>query len=479
MRFVAAALAALFLGASVLFAEQADESGKHASAALPEALLARAAALRDRALEENQAFDIVRSLTVEVGPRLAGSEGDRAAVAWALTKLRELGFEHIATQPVTVPRWERGDIRVAITEPYPQQLVAAALGGSIGTPASGITAPVIGFENLDELEKTPATKIAGHIVYVGDRMARTQDGSAYGTAVKKRSDGPALAARKGARALLIRSAGTSKARFAHTGGISYEADDPKVPAAALANADADMLEEQLNSGHPVSIHLMLSARELPAERSANVIAELPGSEAGDEIVLLAAHLDSWDLGTGAIDDGAGVAVVIEAARLISELPEAPRRTIRVLLAANEEFGLSGAKAYAAANREQLGNHVIGFEADFGAGRVYQLASRVKASDLELVKAMHAVLAPLGISMGDNQAGGGADLSPMRKLGMAVLAPRQDGSEYFDYHHTADDTLDKIDHQNLNQNVAVYAALALLAADMPARFATREPEADTK
>ncbi len=398
-------------------------------------------------------------------------------MAWALTYLKGMGFDKVYAQPVEVPRWERGEITVSITEPYPQKLAAVALGGSVGTSEEGITAPLLAVEDLETLARMLPAEVAGHVVYIGDRMARSRDGSGYGTAVKKRRDGAAVAARLGARALLIRSVGTSTSRLGHTGATRYQADVQRIPAVALSNPDADMLEAELASGLPVSVHLRLTARELPPTRSANVIAELTGDGSSDEIVLLAAHLDAWDLGTGAIDDGAGVAIVLEAARLISKLPERPKRTIRVLLAANEEFGLSGALAYAESEGKSVARHVVGMEADLGAGRVYQLESRVRDADQSLVSAMHQVLAPLGVTLGGNQAGGGADLSPMRKLGLPVLAPRQDASTYFDYHHTADDTLDKINRDDLNQNVAVYATLALLAAELPGRFETREAETD--
>lgn len=475
MRLSIAAMAVLVMVSTALFAEQAEQSSADSQAMLPEALLARAAALRDRALDSNLAYDIVRSLTIEVGPRPAGSEGDRAAVAWALTKFRELGFDIVETQPVEVPHWERGSVDLRVTEPFPQRLIATALGGSVGTSDDGLIAPVIGFDSLDDLKKAPASRIAGHVVYIGDRMVRSQEGSGYGTAVKKRGEGAHVAAQKGARALLIRSAGTSEHRLAHTGSARHKDKNPTIPAVALSNPDADMLEAQLESGQPVSVRLVMSTRLLPNQISANVLADVPGNGESDEIVLLAAHLDSWDLGTGAIDDGAGVAIVMAVARLIADLPEPPRRRVRVLLAANEEFGLSGAKTYASAEQTNLAQHVIGLEADLGAGRIYQIESRVEERDKKLVAAMHSVVAPLGIVLGGNEAGGGADLSPLRKLGMPVLAPRQDASKYFDFHHTADDTLDKIDRDELNQNVAVYAALTLMAADMPARFSTRQPE----
>lgn len=436
---------------------------------LPEELRAQAEALRDRALEGTGAFDLVAELSTEVGHRLAGSRGDRAAVAWALVKLKSLGFENVRAEPVTVPHWVRGDIELRIVAPHPQELVALALGGSVGTPDDGVEAPVLLARDMSELEGMNREDVEGKIAFIADRMERARDGSGYGPAVGKRVNGPSVASGLGARAVVIRSAGTSEARIAHTGMTRFRDDVRPIPAVAVSNADADMLERQIAGGREVILHLRLTSRRLPDTQSANVIGEIPGTDPEAGIVLLGAHLDSWDVGTGAVDDGAGVAIVTEAARLIGRMDDTPRRTVRVVLFANEEFGLSGAKAYAAAHAERLDRHVLAMEADFGAGRVWRLASNVAQAALPIVHAMQELLEPLGVEPGNNEAGGGADIGPLREGGVPVLAPYQDGTQYFDVHHTASDTLDKVDRKALDQNVAVYATLTWIAANLDGDF----------
>ncbi|MGD8378328.1 MAG: M28 family peptidase [Gammaproteobacteria bacterium] len=461
------AAAALLFSLSAHAAQPVDPNGTNNP--VPAEVMATAAALRDQALHGTEAYATVRSLTTEVGPRMAGSSGDRAAVAWALTRLPDLGFKNVHAEPVTVPEWVRGDIAVSVTEPYPQTLAAVALGGSVGTPDEGIDAPVLSVDSLDALHKLKASEVAGKIVFFDKRMPRTRDGSGYGETVPVRVDGPAEAAKLGAAAVVIRSVGTDTNRLAHTGITKYQSGVPRIPAAALSNPDADLLEGELATGRPVSLHMKLTSRYLAPARSANVVGEIPGRGASSEIVLLGAHLDSWDLGTGAIDDGAGVAIVTEAARLIGNLRTPPRRTIRVVLYANEEFGVSGGKAYALAHKAEAAKHVLGMEADFGSGRVWQLAGNLPADKLELEHAMLKVLEPLGITLGENDSEGGADVGQMLKLGMPVLTPRQDGTSYFDYHHTANDTLDKVSRGGLDQNVGVYAALTWIAANIPDDF----------
>ena len=227
---------------------------------------------------------------------------------------------------------------------------------------------------------------------------------------------------------------------------------PTIPGVALANADADILTHQVLTGEPVTLQLLSTARHHAREMSANVIGEIPGKgELADQIVLLAAHLDSWDLGTGAIDDGSGVAIVTAAAKMILDAGESPRRTIRVLLTANEEFGLDGADQYKENHRTTVADHVVGLEADSGAGRVWRVRSRVADEALDIVDALHTLLEPLDIERGNNESTGGADLSPLRKAGMPVLSLSHDSSKYFHFHHTADDTLDKVDRDDLNQS----------------------------
>ena len=445
------------------------------SSPIPETALATAASLRDSALQGTGAFDIVRSLTTEVGPRPAGSDGDRRAVEWGLRRMKGLGLQNVRAEKVTVPHWDIGTAKGWITGPWPQPVTLVALGGSVGTPEAGIEAPVVEVPSVEDLEKTDAEKIRGRIVFINKRMERRKDGSSYGEAVGGRSRGASAGAKLGAVAVLIRSVGTDNNRTPHTGSLRYEEDVPRIPAAALSNPDADLLAQQIASGRPVTFRLHLGSRHLPDGESANVIGEIPGREKPEEIVLLGCHLDSWHLGTGAIDDGAGCAIVMEAARRIGALGQRPRRTIRVVLFANEEFGLSGALAYAEAHAAELPRHVLAGESDFGSGKVWRISSRVAPEALPAIDQIAKVLAPLGIERGDNEAGGGADLSPMEPARVPVLSLNQDGTSYFDWHHTANDTLDKIDPKDLDQNVAAWAAAAWAAAEMPGDFG-RAPEA---
>lgn len=436
---------------------------------LPPEIAATASTLRDGAMQGTRAFEIVRSLTLETGPRLAGSAGDRAAVEWGVRTLKELGFQNVRADKVTVPHWERGTESGEIVSPWPQPVTLAALGGSMGTPEGGIEAEVVQVADMAALEAIDPAQVKGRIVFVNKRMRRAKDGSGYGEAVVSRGRGAIVAGQKGAVAVLIRSVGTDNNRTPHTGAMRYEDKGSRIPAAALSNPDADVLEGQMASGKPVRFRLKLGARYLPDAESANVIGEIPGREKPEEIVLLGCHLDSWDLGTGAIDDGAGCAIMIEAARRIGELKQRPRRTVRVVLFANEEFGLSGARGYAEKYAADLPKHILAGESDFGSGRVWQADSRVSAESLPLFDEIVKLLAPIGVERGDNESGGGADLSPMAPARVPVAGLNQDGTYYFDWHHTANDTLDKIDSKDLDQNVAAWATVAYAAAEVDASF----------
>jgi carboxypeptidase Q len=444
-----------------------------------EADLAAAGALRDRAASGTMAFEHVSSLVTEVGPRSAGSAGDAAAVRWAMNKLASLGFSNVRSQDVLVPHWVRGTAQVEIVAPFPQTLVAASIGGSVGTAEEGIEANVLGVTSLDALAALPAGSVKGKIVFIDERMMRTRDGSGYRTAVRNRTQGASVASDLGAAALVIRSVGTSDNRIAHTGSIAYRTDAPRIPAFALSNPDADVLARQLKAGKPVRMHLHSTARELPPAWSANVIGEIPGrGPRANEIVLLAAHLDSWDLGQGAVDDGAGVAIVTEAARLIGKLDRPPARTVRVVLFANEEFGLSGAKEYARLAGDEIGRHVLAVEADLGAGPVWRLQSAVAVDALPAIGEMHRMLAPLQIESGDNTAQGGSDLRPLREAGVPVLDLTLDATHYFDVHHTVNDTLAQVDPKVLDQSVAAFAVAAYLAANKEGDFGRQPATAQT-
>lgn len=428
-----------------------------------------ASQLRDEALKSSKGYEIVESLTTEVGPRMAGTPGDAAAVKWAEAKLKELGFDKVWKEPVTFPTWKRGVETAEVTAPYPQPLVITALGFSIATPTDGLTAEIKAYDTLQDLKDAPEGDAEGKIVFIKYRMKRARDGSGYGPAVSARGSGASEAARKGAVGILIRSVGTHSHRMPHTGMMTYAKDVKKIPAAALSAPDADLLENMLRRGKPVSVKMNIGAKEGGEYTSYNVIGELTGSEKPEEHVIIGGHLDSWDLGTGAVDDGAGVAITAAAAELIARLPQRPKRSIRVILWANEEQGLIGARAYAQAHKDELSRIISGAESDFGAGRIWRVDSRVKSEALPVAKQIVEVMKPLGIEYGHNRAGGGPDLIPLRYMGISVFSLRQDGTDYFDYHHTPDDTLDKIEKEALDQNTAAYVVFAYLVAQMEGDF----------
>jgi carboxypeptidase Q len=453
---------AVFLLTSVL----GDASGADRPATFSRGDLDRASMLRQRALADPTAFELVQSLTTEVGPRLAGSAGDKAGVEWAVREMRRLGFQNVRTSDAFVPNWVRGEAEFAVVAPWPQSMPTLALGGSIGTTADGLEADAIMVKDLAALAALPADAVRGRIVFFNQRTERTRDGSGYSRAVAVRGTGPSAAAARGAVGVVIRSIGTANHRFPHTGATRYALDAARIPALAISNPDADALERQFASGKPVRLRMKSSARDLPQARSANVIGEIPGTDRAGEIVILGAHLDSWDPGVGALDNASGVGILMGVLKLISELDVAPRRTIRLVLFANEEYAQSGANAYLAAHEAEIPRHVLGFEADFGAGPVWRLSSRVNPQQLPAVEQIHRALAPFKLVRGDNEARGGADLDALSKLGMPIIEPGLDGTYYFDVHHTADDTLARVDPAALRQSVAAFAVSVWLGAQYP-------------
>ena len=446
-----------------------------ASASIAEPLsresLAHAEMLRAQAMMGSNAMAIVTSLTTEVGPRLAGSQAEARARVWAIKTLTEKGFANVRNEPFEMNAWERHEEGAEILTPYPQPLAVTALGGSVSTKEDGLSAEVELFETLEDLKRAPAGSLSDRIAYVGHAMQRTQDGSSYGYFNEARTAGPSIAAGKGAVGYLIRSVGTDSHRFPHTGSLRYQQGVPRIPALALSNPDADQLERIAGDGKTLSVRIKVDSSEVPAAQSGNVIAEVVGREVPEEIVVIGAHLDSWDLGTGAIDDGAGVGITMAALELIKDAGLAPRRTIRLVLWGAEEVGLLGANAYRDRYEATLGQHVIGSESDFGGGRVWKVTadSRTNAGDA-LFAEIARLLAPIGIAPGsDNQPGGGPDLYPLIAAGVPTLRLHQDGRDYFDLHHTADDTVDKLDAASLDQNVAAFAVFAWLAADSEVSF----------
>ena len=422
--------------------------------------------LISRSLDSSVGYDIINSLTTEVGPRLAGSEAEARARDWAVAKFKTLGFKNVRIEPFSVDYWERHVESAEIVSPFPQKLHITTLGGSVATKPGGVTGQIVRFASLKALIDAPMAGLAGKIVFVDEYMTRTQDGSGYGVAVRKRSGAANEAGKRGAIAALIRSVGTDQHRFPHTGQMNYAKQIPKVPIAALSAPDADQLQRALLLGE-VEVKLSLEVESLGQRQSGNVIGEIPGET--DEIVIIGGHLDSWDLGTGAVDDGAGIGITLGAAKMILDLKRKPQRTIRVVMFGSEEVGLVGAKAYAEAYKTELDKHVIGAESDFGGGKIWRFDTRFGKDKLHFAAAIQAVLGPLGIALGDNSASGGPDMGPMRALGMPVATLKQNGWDYFDLHHTANDTFDKIKPEDIAQNVAAYAAFAWMAANLDGHF----------
>lgn len=438
-----------------------------ARAGFPAADLAHAELLRSRGLADAQAYALIESLVSEVGARPAGSAADTRAVDWAVANLKRLGLAQVRAEPVNMQVWQRGAAQARLVAPYPHTLVAAALGNSIGTPPGGLEAEVAYYESLEALKADTGDRARGRIVFIDQKTERTRDGRGYGLAVAARATGAVEAARRGAVAVAIRSIGTDRDRFAHTGAMRYDLQVPKVPAFAVSVPDADLIARLQARGQPLKLQFALDARVVSAT-SANVVAEVPGTDLADEIVLLGAHLDSWDLGHGALDDGAGVGIVCAAVKLLQDAGRRPRRTVRLVLFANEENGFDGANAYA--ERYEGVRHQLVGESDFGAGRPWRLRTRVRDEALPVVAEMARVLAPLSIDHAGNEASPSPDANVlMRRRGWPAVELTQDGTGYFDVHHTENDTLDKVDAKALPQNVAAWAVTAWLAAQSPVPF----------
>jgi hypothetical protein len=426
----------------------------------------RVAALRDRALADDTAWTIVEGLTTEIGPRMDGSEAEARARTWAVTKLTALGFHDVRVEPFTLPAWRRGAESAEVVSPYMQPLRIVGLGNSGATPKGGLTAPIVFFASYNDLARVPDGSLKGRIAFVSNAMQPTQDGSSYGQEGAARFVGPSLAARKGAAAILIRSIGTDHSRAPHAGVTDFEPGVTPIPAGALSVADAENLERMVKRGAPVTVHLALDDHPIGNRPSGNVVAEVPGTDPGAGIILIGGHLDSWDPGTGAIDDGAGVAITAAAAKLLAD--SGPhRRTVRIVWFGDEETGGFGGLAYARAHAGE--RHAAAAESDFGADRVWRVQSGLPAP---LTDRLATALAPLGIVRGEGKPHGGTDVEPAIAAGAPGIDLNQSGLRYFDWHHTAEDVLDRIDPDQLRQNVAAWATMLAVVADAPEPLGTR-------
>lgn len=435
------------------------------------------AKLIDAALQSDVGYEVVKSLTTDIGPRPGGSDAEARAREWGVDTLNRLGFQNVRVEKFDVDGWQRGVETASIVYPYPQPLYITALGGSVATPSGGVTAEVAYFKTFDDLVAAPEDGLDGKIVYISGRMEKAPDGAGYGPANMKRRSGATEAAKRGALAVLIRSVGTDSHRFPHTGQMRYDESVKKIPIAAMSGPDADQMDRMLDRGDILTVTMDVGPRALGRLPSGNVIGDIVGSENPEEIVLIGAHLDSWDLGTGAIDDGAGVGITVGAAKVFMDTMGMPKRTIRVVMFGAEETGLWGGKAYAQTHKDALDNHIVATESDFGAERVYEIRADENAGSKAFAKDLAAQLSDLNVGLGTKTGGGGPDIMAMNAMGVASVRLQQDGTDYFDLHHTPDDTFDKIDPEALAQNVAAYAVFLNMAAnsDVTLRDVSQEDE----
>lgn len=408
----------------------------------------------------DDAWTRLAALVDGYGHRITGSAALEASLGWAADQMRDIGFEAVRLEPVDVAHWVRGEERARIVQPVDRPMVLLGLGGSVGTRGT-LRAPVVAFASLDAL-RASTDRLDGRIAFVDHHLAPYDEATSspgYRQGVQARLHAASEAGRRGAAAVLVRSVTATSLRTPHTGALAYDADAPKIPAAAITLEDADLLARLARRG-PVDVELFLGARTLPDARSANVIGELRGRERPDEIVLLGAHIDSWDVGQGASDDAAGCIAVMEAVRLLRAAGLVPRRTIRVVLFTGEEYGLSGARAYHAAHRGE--RHVAAFETDFGMAAPEAIGVGSEAR----VQAMASLL-PLFARFGIREFrphGFGSDVQPIVDGGAAAYDLEPDGRHYFDIHHTPADTLDKIRPEDLRRNAAAVALLAWVLAE---------------
>jgi hypothetical protein len=445
------ALAALSLPAYALSASQVPPPVDHAEAA-------------DRALEGDElAWDFVEGITTEIGPRQAGTEAEKRGRDWAMAWLRAQGFTNVADEPFMMDTWLPGETHeAAIVAPFAQPLVVSPLGNSSSTGPEGITAEVVYFPTVADLRDAPAGSLEGKIAFISHSMTPTQDGSQYGFAGPARWVGAGIAASKGALATVIKSVGTDRNRLPHVGGTSFPEGVAPTPAGALSVPDALNLERMFErSDGPITMTLTLTPRRVGQTQSGNVVGEIVGRDPSLPPVLVACHIDSWWNGTGAFDDGAGCGIVAAAAKHVESVGR-PLRTIRVLMAGAEETGLWGSRAYSDAHIDEP--IAVGLESDFGADRIWQFQSNFRDTNRDLHARIVRAVARFGVSDSAAVATGGADINIVRDQDTAIIDLQQDGTRYFDIHHTPNDTLDRIDRDQLRQNVAVWTQVVGILAN---------------
>jgi carboxypeptidase Q len=395
------------------------------------------------------------------GHRLSGSEGLEKAIVWAAAEMKKDGLENVRTEPVKVPHWVRGRESLEIVEPHHSALAMLGLGNSVGTAPDGVEADVIVLRSFAELDAA-AGRVKGKIVLFNVPF------TTYGETVAYRTGGPSRAAARGAVAMLVRAVGPPGLRTPHTGVLTYTAADPKIPAASIATEDADRLQRMQDRGTRIRLRLKMEAKFLPDADSANVVAEIRGSERPDEVVVVGGHFDSWDVGTGSTDDGGGCIVTWEALRLMKKLNLRPKRTVRVVLFTNEENGLAGGRAYLERYRSQLANHVLMLESDSGVIRPTGFGFTGSMAARSTLQQIATLLQAIGVDQ-IGPSGGGADIGPAVEAGGIPAMSLDGGGNYFLIHHTEADTVDKIDPSDMAKAAAAIAIVAYVVADMPERL----------
>jgi Zn-dependent M28 family amino/carboxypeptidase len=431
------------------------------------------ARLREAAMKDPYALNELRHLTDNIGPRLSGSPQAQQAVDYVAAEMRALGAE-VTLEKAMVPHWVRGAETAELiswpgqTPGTTQKVLLTALGASVATPAEGLTAEVVVVDNWQQLRALPPGAVKGKILLFNHKFdkelaAQGQGGNAYGGAVAYRGAGPVAGAAVGAVAVLVRSAGGADYRLPHTGLTDYAEGVPKIPAAAVPAEDADLLKNLASQG-PIKLHLILTPQTLPAAVSYNVIADWKGTEHPEQLVVVSGHLDSWDLGTGAIDDGAGIAVSMQAIHLLHELGIHPKRTVRFIAWMSEEEGSEGAAAYMVDHAKEMANHIGAIESDLGADHPTGIYYAGKPALGHWLRPVSQVLDVIGAETLVDSPETGEDINGLTENGVPSFAPVQDNRTYFNYHHTAADTFDKVDPKHLNENAAVMAVLAYALAD---------------
>ncbi len=413
------------------------------------------------ALADSAAWNRLAELSDTFGPRFSGTQSLEDAIDWILEEMQADGLENVRGEKVMVPHWVRGEESVEMTAPRYAKMAMLGLGGSIATPPEGIEADVLVVSSFDELEQRKAEAVGKIVVF---DVPFTN----YGQTVQYRSIGAIRAAQAGAVASLVRSVASGSMYTPHTGGMRYEDGVPKIPHAAITVEDAMMLHRMQERGQHVRVRLKMSAQTLPDAPSRNVVAELRGREFPDEIIVMGGHIDSWDVGQGAMDDGGGCVAAWEALRILKELGLRPRRTIRVVLWTNEENGLAGGTAYRDQHEAELDNHVLAIESDSGVFDPLGFGITGKHEAYAQVAQISTLLEK--IDAGEiTRGGGGADISPLMRHGVPGMALRVDGTRYFDYHHTNADMMDKLDPREVAQSVAAMAIMSYVVAEMPERL----------